>query len=130
MLIGEVAKKFGLSADTLRFYEKEGLIQPIKKSESGIRDYDEHDLRRIEFIKCMRDAEIPVETLRQYITLFETGDDTTEQRKKLLEKQRVVLQDRLANLQKAYERLTDKINLYYAGKLDDYYEKVNKEMNE
>ena len=128
MLIGEVAKKFGLSADTLRFYEKEGLIAPVAKSASGNRDYDEHDLRRIEFIKCMRDAEIPVETLRQYIALFESSEDTTEERKRLLEAQRVILQERLTKLQKAYERLTDKIDLYYAGKLDDYYEKVKQEV--
>lgn len=64
MTIGEVASKFSISQDTLRFYEKKGLIGPIKKTSGGIRSYNEEDIRRIEFIKCMRNAEIPIEVLK------------------------------------------------------------------
>ena len=63
MTIKEVGKMFDLSNDTLRYYEKVGLIGPIKKNKSGIRDYDEFDLKRIEFVKCMRGADLPIEVL-------------------------------------------------------------------
>ena len=55
MTIAEVSKTFGLTADTLRYYERIGLIPPVKRSSSGIRDYDEKDCNWVEFIKCMRD---------------------------------------------------------------------------
>ena len=64
MTIKEVSKMYNLSPDTLRFYEKKGLIGPVKKTSGGIRDYEEEDLKRIEFIKCMRSAEIPVIVLK------------------------------------------------------------------
>ncbi len=56
MKIAEVSEKFGLSVDTLRYYERVGLIPPVHRNEGGIRDYDELDLRRVDFIKCMRGA--------------------------------------------------------------------------
>ena len=65
--IKEVSEKFSLSKDTLRFYEKKGLIGPVKKTSGGIRNYDEEDLARIEFIKCMRAAEIPIDALKKYM---------------------------------------------------------------
>lgn len=120
MNIKEVAERFNLSPDTLRFYEKKGLIGPIKKTSGGIRNYDEHDLSRIEFVKCMRDAEIPVDVLKRYIDLFEKGDQTVEERKQLLEEQKIILKEKIDNLTTAYERLNAKINLYYGGKPDEY----------
>jgi DNA-binding transcriptional MerR regulator len=53
MRIAEVSELYGLSLDTLRYYERVGLIPPVNRNESGIRDYNELDLRRVEFIKCM-----------------------------------------------------------------------------
>jgi DNA-binding transcriptional MerR regulator len=68
--IAEVSKKYGLSADTLRYYERIGLLPNINRSNSGIRDYSEEDCRWIEYIKCMRSAGISIETLVEYVTLF------------------------------------------------------------
>ena len=67
MTIKEVATKFSLTNDTLRYYEKVGLIGPIKKNKSGIRDYQEEDLKRIEFIKCMRSVGISIEVLKNML---------------------------------------------------------------
>lgn len=120
MTIKEVSEKFSLTADTLRFYEKKGLIGPINKTSGGIRNYDENDLRRIEFIKCMREAELPIAVLKEYVDLFEKGESTVKERKRLLEEQREVLRTKIDNMQKAYERLNNKINLYNEGKLDKY----------
>lgn len=123
MTIGEVALEFSLSQDTLRFYEKKGLIGPIKKTSGGIRTYEEEDIRRIEFIKCMRDAEIPIDILKQYLDLFDAGHDTANVRRILLEEQRDILKNKIVKMQKAYEKLNYKIDLYNKGKLDECIKK-------
>ena len=120
MTIKEVSKKFNLSKDTLRFYEKKGLIGPVKKTKSGIRNYEEQDLKRIEFIKCMRNAELPIDVLKKYIDLYKSGKETKEERKKLLENQQKILKAKIDKMQKAYKLLTDKIDLYNSGKIDEY----------
>ena len=112
MTIKEVADKFELTNDTLRYYEKVGLIGPIKKTSTGIRNYDETDLRRIEFVKCMRSANLPIEALVRYMQLFDQGDSTIKERKTLLEEQREILKKQLDEMNKAYDRLNYKIDLY------------------
>ena len=120
MTIKEVSKMYNLSPDTLRFYEKKGLIGPVKKTSGGIRDYEEEDLKRIEFIKCMRSAEIPVIVLKEYVDLFSAGDETIKERRKLLEEQKRILEDKIAKMQEAYEKLNKKIDMYYSGELEKY----------
>ena len=120
MTIKEVSEKFNLSKETLRFYEKKGLIGPVKKTKSGIRDYEGQDLKRIEFIKCMRNAELPIDVLKKYIDLYKSGKETKEERKKLLENQQKILKAKIDKMQKAYKLLTDKIDLYNSGKIDEY----------
>ena len=120
MTIKEVSKMYNLSLDTLRFYEKKGLIGPVKKTSGGIRDYEEDDLKRIEFIKCKRSAEIPVIVLKEYVDLFSAGDATIKERRKLLEEQKRILEDKIAKMQEAYEKLNKKIDMYYSGELEKY----------
>ena len=88
MNISQVSKQYGLSSDTLRYYEKEGLIPPVRRTESGLRDYSEQDCRWVEFIKCMRSAGLSIETLREYVRLFKQGNRTLTKRKNLLLKER------------------------------------------
>lgn len=125
MTIKEVSNKFGLTPDTLRFYEKKGLIGPVNKTEGGIRNYGEKDLSRIEFIKCMKDAGIPLDVLKKYFDLFEMGDSTLEERKNLLKKQRTILKEKIDKMNDAYKKLNYKIDLFYEGKLDEYMNKMN-----
>lgn len=120
MTIKEVSKMYNLSPDTLRFYEKKGLIGPIKKTSGGIRNYEEDDLKRIEFIKCMRSAEIPVIVLKEYVDLFAAGDETIKERRELLEEQKHILENKIAKMQEAYEKLNKKIDMYYSGELEKY----------
>lgn len=94
MTIKETSEKLGLSNDTLRYYEKVGLVGPIAKTKSGIRDYNENDINRLEFIKCMRGAEISIEVLKKYLELFDLGEDTKEERKQLLDDQRIRLEEK------------------------------------
>ena len=92
MKIAEVSKRFGLTQDTLRYYEKEGLIGPIKKGENGIRDYREEDVQRIEFVKCMRSAGVEINALKKYLQLLDEGTHTTNQRKEILMEQKSILE--------------------------------------
>lgn len=115
--IQEVANNFDLSKDTLRYYEKEGLIGPVKKNKSGIREYTENDLNRIEFIKCMCSAGLSISVLKEYIKLYDEGEHTKEKRISLLEQERITLKSKIEDMQKAYEKLEYKIKYYKEGKI-------------
>lgn len=112
MTIAEVAKKYDLTPDTLRYYERIGLIPGVGRTSGGIRDYQEEDCRWIEFIKCMRGAGLPVETLIEYVRMFQTGDTTIQARKELLVEQRDILKERIEEMQSTLGRLNTKIRRY------------------
>ena len=112
MTIAQVSQKYGVSADTLRYYERIGLIPPVHRSAGGIRDYDEADCGWVEFIKCMRAAGLPIEALIEYVALFQQGDDTLCARKALLLEQREQLAQRIADLQAVLDLLARKIQGY------------------
>ena len=112
MKITEVSERYGLSADTLRYYERIGLIPPVHRNGSSIRDYDELDLRRVEFIKCMRSAGLPIEVLIEYVGLVQQGDATIQARKRILEEQRSLLISRMQEMQKTLDILDHKIEVY------------------
>ena len=109
MTIAEVSKKYDISADTLRYYERIGLIPPVPRNKSGIRDYGEDSCRWIELMKCMRKAGVQIEALIEYVALFQQGDDTAEARKAILVEQRERLMERMADMQASLERLNQKI---------------------
>ena len=75
MTISEVSEKYGLTAVTLRYYEKIGLIPPVTRNKSGVRDYQPEECGWVEFVKCMRSAGMPVETLLQYMALLREGGE-------------------------------------------------------
>jgi MerR family transcriptional regulator, aldehyde-responsive regulator len=112
MMIAEVSKRYELSADTLRYYERVGLIPGVNRNKSGIRDYTEEDCRWVEFIKCMRSAGLPNEVLIEYVTLFQQGDETIKARKELLTEQRKQMIQKIEDIKKTIERLDYKIERY------------------
>ena len=112
MKIAEVSEQHGISTDTLRYYERIGLIPPVTRNESGIRDYNELDVRRVEFVKCMRSAGLPIEVLIEYIGLVQRGDQTIEARKDILVEQRQLLISRMEQMQKTLDILNHKIEVY------------------
>ena len=112
MTIAEVGRQFELTPDTLRYYERLGLIPPVHRTESGIRDYEQTDINWVEFIKCMRDAGVSIETLAEYVSLFQQGDNTAGARKALLVEQRAQLAARIEAMQAVLARLDKKIEGY------------------
>ena len=115
MMIAEVSEKFAVSQDTLRYYERIRLIPRVNRTKSGIRDYTEEDCRWVEFIKCMRNAGLPIEVLIEYVALFQQGAETVEVRKELLIEQRKQLTMKLEDMQKTLDRLDYKIANYGRG---------------
>ena len=112
MTIAEVSKKYNLTADTLRYYERIGLLPPVPRTQGGFRDYDEESCRWIELMKCMRSAGVQIDALIEYVRLFRQGDATAAQRKALLEQQRDQLTVRMEEMQRSLDRLNDKIDMY------------------
>lgn len=115
MTIAEVSRKYEISADTLRYYERIGLIPPVPRTKSGLRDYDEESCGWVELMKCMRAAGVQIEALIEYVALFQQGDDTIDARKALLIEQREQLLARMEDMQKSLNRLNMKIERYEQG---------------
>lgn len=112
MKIKEVSAAYGLTADTLRYYERIGLIRNVPRTASGNRDYSQENCDTIAFIKCMRSANVSIEGLCQYIDLYHEGEHTKEARKQILIEERQKLRDQLASIQHALDRLDTKIAFY------------------
>lgn len=112
MTIAEVSKRYDLTSDTLRYYERVGLIPNVNRTAGGIRNYQEEDCKWIEFIKCLRSAGLPIDVLIEYVRLFQLGDSTIEDRKALLIAQRGQLVQRIAEMQETLKRLDYKIDYY------------------
>ena len=123
MTISEVSKKYELTEDTIRYYEKVGLIPKVPRNKSGIREFDDASCRWLEFVKCMRSAGMPIDALIKYINLTKKGEKTVKARKELLINQREVLIKKQEEISKTIERLDYKIGLYddiEAGKRKDF----------
>ena len=112
MTIAEVSKKYDISADTLRYYERIGLIPKVHRNKSGIRDYTDEDCGWVEFAKCMRRAGLQIEAIIEYVELYFQGDSTVKARKNILTEQRDRLADKIEEMQSALERLNKKIERY------------------
>lgn len=112
MTISEVSRKYDISVDTLRYYERIGLIPHVGRNSSGIRDYREEDCNWVDFIKCMRSAGLSIEVLIEYVSLFLQGDETISVRKELLIEQRSELAGKIARMQEVLKRLDWKIEHY------------------
>ena len=112
MTIAETSKKYGLTADTLRYYERIGLIPPVPRTKGGVRNYDDASCGWIEVVKCMRSAGVQIEALIEYGALCRQGEGTEERRKEILLEQRALLLGRMEKMQRSLDRLDYKIANY------------------
>ena len=112
MTIKEVSEKYGISTDTLRYYERVGMLPPVNRTSGGIRDYADSDLSWIELILCLRNAGLPIEAIIEYVKLFQEGDGTIEARLQLLNEQRKTLLSQKEQIEAALSRLNYKISRY------------------
>ena len=112
MTIKEVSQKYNISQDTLRYYERVGMIPKVTRTASGIRDYQESDLSWVELVICMRSAGLPVEALIEYVELYQQGDQTFSARLELLQEQRRNLEEQQKQLEAAISKLDYKNSRY------------------
>jgi len=115
MTIAEVSRQFDITPDTLRYYERIGLIPPVPRTRGGLRDYGEESCGWIQLMKCMRAAGVQIEALIEYVDLFQQGDATLDARKALLVEQRDQLVSRMAEMQASLDLLNQKIDRYEQG---------------
>jgi DNA-binding transcriptional MerR regulator len=107
------AERCGVSIDTLRYYEREGLIGPVARSVGGHRSYDEADLFWIGLVTCLREAGLGIADLREFTALLRS-DGEPEDRVTFLLRHRRELEERAARIRTAIEVLGDKIDYYSA----------------
>ncbi len=112
MTIKEVCEKFDITPDTLRYYERVGVIPEVHRTKGGIRDFTDEDVAWVENAICMRSAGVPVEMLIEYVRLYQEGDVTFQARRDVLEEARQEVQKNIEKYQATLDRLNFKISRY------------------
>lgn len=112
MTIREIAAKTNMSTDTLRYYERIGLLPPVPRNAAGIRNYDEYFVKFINFIKKLKASGMSLEHIIDYIRLAELGDATLQERKRLLAEAREMLSEKIHDLQLAVQEADYQLNNY------------------
>jgi DNA-binding transcriptional MerR regulator len=112
LTIQQVVEKTGLSAHTLRYYEKIGLIQAVDRDDNGHRRYSSDDVGWLDFLKCLRSTGMPVRDVKRYAELYEAGDSTMTERRELLEAHRARIEADLRELEANLDAIAYKIAFY------------------
>lgn len=110
--IGQAAKKMGLTAHTLRYYEKEGLLPFVKKTSSGLRIFSEEDIGWLQMIECLKGTGMPLKGIKQYIDWFIEGDSTLQKRLDMFKQQKIKIEEQMRELKKHMEKINYKIAYY------------------
>ena len=117
--IQDVSKKTGLSTHTLRYYEKEGLISGVERSQGGFRQYTDEDLERLGLICCLKNTGMSIQEIARFVQLTHEGDHTLKERVELLREHRENVLARIAEMQKYLEKVTWKLN-FFTDRLQAY----------
>ena len=119
--IQEVCSKTGLTAHTLRYYEKEGLLTNVSRSAGGFRQYSDEDLEWLGLICCLKNTGMPLQEIARFVHLAHEGDYTLRERVELLKEHREKMTERMAEMQRYLDKITWKVN-FFSGKLKEYEE--------
>lgn len=119
--IGEVSRKVGLEAHTIRYYEKEGLIFNIKKNNAGVRVFCDDDINWIEMICCLKNTGMSIEKIKHIVELIKIGECSINDRKEIFIKHKEELQQKIDELNNYMDKINNKIN---------YYDECNKNLSE
>lgn len=121
LTVQQASDKTGLSAHTIRYYERIGLLPSIERASNGHRRYSEDDIGWIEFLKCLRSTGMPISEMQRYVELQQEGDSTLHGRLALLEAHRRRIKIKIRELNNFLERIE--------GKIGYYQEMKNQQMN-
>ena len=117
--IHEACEKTGLSAHTLRYYEKEGLLPNVTRSRGGFRQYSEADIETLGLICCLKNTGMSLQDIARFMALTKEGDQTLRERYELLEKHKQTVLERMQEMQQHLDKVTHKVKIY-ADKLEEY----------
>lgn len=127
--IGQVAAKTGLTVHTLRYYEKEGLLPFVRKSNSGLRMFSDNDLGWLSIIECLKETGMPLKGIKQYIDWFREGDSTLPQRLEMFKQQQLKILTQIEQFQKYLQKIDYKVRIYEEavklGSFDKAIKKIN-----
>ena len=126
--IQDVSNKTGLSTHTLRYYEKEGLISGVERSQGGFRQYTDGDLERLGLIRCLKNTGMSIQEIARFVQLTHEGDHTLEERVELLREHRERVLERMAEMQEHLDKVTWKLN-FFTEKLRAYEEEQKQIQN-
>ena len=124
--IQDVSNKTGLSTHTLRYYEKEGLISGVERSQGGFRQYTDEDLERLGLIRCLKNTGMSIQEIARFVQLTHEGDHTLEERVELLREHRERVLERMAEMQEHLDKVTWKLN-FFTEKLKAYQAEQEKD---
>lgn len=110
--ISKVSEITGLSAHTLRYYEKEGLLPNIKRDINGNREFSETDLKWLETIICLKNSGMSIKNLKRYIQLYTEGDETFEGRLEIIKEHKTVIEEKMKELNRYMEYVEYKIKYF------------------
>lgn len=110
--IGQVAQKMGLTAHTLRFYDKEGLLPNVRKNSAGIRRFTEEDLGWLAVLECLKSTGLQLKEIKHYLDLCRQGDDSLQERMQIFLRQKERIQQQINELQQNMKKIDFKIKYY------------------
>lgn len=108
----KAAEITGLSTATLRYYEKEKLLPQVGRNNQKYRQYADEDIEWIKMIQCMRTANIPIQSIKEYVSLLVQGGETLEQRYNMVQNHMKDIKNQMTNLQKAFILTQKKLSFY------------------
>ena len=117
-LIKDASKKLNISVYTLRYYDKEGLTPFVKKDENGVRKYTEEDLEWIRLLMNLRDIDMPISNIKEYIQLYLQGDKTIDERRDLMCRYTEYIKKKIENTINNLEMAIRKLKQYDSAVAD------------
>ena len=96
--ISQIAKIMGVSTHTLRYYDKEGLF-PLVKRVNGIRVFEDHDFEWLRVLNCLRNINMPIKKMKEYVDLCLKGDESLDERLKMIEEQGLNINNQIKQLE-------------------------------
>lgn len=126
--IGEVAKELNLTVYTIRYYDKEGLIPFVERSESGVRLFKESDIAALNVIECLKASGMPIKEIKNFIDWCAEGDATLQQRYDMFMERKATVEAQMSELRKTMEVIEHKC-LYYQTALEAGTEDIHKQEN-
>ncbi|MFI8685844.1 MerR family transcriptional regulator [Rossellomorea sp. NPDC077527] len=108
----QVTQQTGLTAPTLRYYEKENLLPPVERDENGLRIYSDLNVKSILFIKALRATAMPIREIKKYVQLYEGGEETLQLRKNILEEHKMRVEENLRDQANNLEKIKEKLEMY------------------